>query len=45
MKEALPLNGKGKKFYYVSGHIIKIKTINLNQNWKEIHKNLLGFFN
>jgi len=31
--------------YNLAGHLIKVKTINLNQPWKEIHQNLLGFLN
>lgn len=28
--------------YEVQGHLIKIKTLNLNQDWKQIHKRLLN---
>lgn len=31
--------------YNLADHIIKIKTINLNQNWRNIHQNLLSFLN
>lgn len=31
--------------YVMKGHRIKVKTINLNQDWREIHKDLLNIIN
>jgi len=28
--------------YMMKGHKVSIKTINLNQDWKQIHRNLLS---